>query len=243
MISADGSAVFFTAAGSGQLYERLNPTAAQSATDGAGKCTQLELGRACTINLSASHRTIPDPAGTRPAAFQGASTDGSRALFTSTEMLTNNANTGPEQKPATIESASKETGEGVVPDLLTTHATGIAVDAEHIYWISPDTGAIERAKLDGTETDATFITATDNPKGLAVSSGEIYWANAAKEEGEGTIGRAKLNDEAPASEVDQEFIEEAGNPKGVAVDAEHVYWTNDQLVGEESIEGRSDGGS
>jgi hypothetical protein len=236
-ISADGSAVFFTAAGSGRLYERLNPTAAQSATDGEGNCTQLDLGRACTINLSASHRTIPDPAGTRPAAFQGASTDGSKALFTSSEMLTDDANTGPEQKPATIERAGKETGAGVVPDLVTTHGTAVAVDAEHIYWISPETGAIERAKLDGSGTQSEFITATDNPKGLAVSGGEIYWANAAKEEGEGTIGRAQLNGEAPATGIDEDFIAEAGNPKGVAVDAEHLYWTNDHLLGKESDEG------
>lgn len=238
VISADGSTVFFTAAGSGQLYERLNPTAQQSATDGEGNCTQLELGRACTINLSASHRTIPDPAGTRPAAFQGASTDGSKVLFTSTEMLTDDANTGPEQKPATIERADKETGAGVVPDLLTTHGTAVAVDAEHIYWINPETGWIERAKLDGTGTDTEFITATDNPKGLAVAGGEIYWGNAAEEKGEGTIGKAKLNDgEEPASEVDESFIEEAGSPKGVAVDAEHVYWTNDHFVGQQGHEG------
>ena len=230
-ISADGSAVFFTAAGSGQLYERLNPIAPQSATDGEGKCTKP--ADACTINLSASHRTIPDPAGTRPAAFQGASTDGSKALFTSSEMLTDDANTGPEQKPATIERANKETGGEVDPGLVTTHGTGVAVDAEHIYWISPETGAIERAKLDGSETQTEFITATDNPKGLAVSGGEIYWANAAKEEGEGTIGKAKLNGEGAATEVDQDFIEEAGNPKGVAVDAEHVYWTNDHSDGQQ----------
>lgn len=236
VISADGSAVFFTAAGSGQLYERLNPTAQQSATDGNDKCTQLDLGRACTINLSASRRTIPDPAGTRPAAFQGASSDGSKVLFTSTEMLTDDANTGLEQKPATIERASKADGTGVVPNLVTTHGTAVAVDAEHIYWISPETGWIGRAKIDGTNPEAEFITATDNPKDLAVVGGEIYWTNAAKEEGEGTIGKAKLN-EGAATEVDQKFIEEAGNPKGVAVDSEHVYWTNDHFVGQQGDEG------
>ncbi len=231
VISTDGSAVFFTAAGSGQLYERLNPTAAQSAVNGEGKCTEAD--RACTINISASKRTIPDPAGTRPAAFQGASADGSKVLFTSSEMLSDDANTGPEQQPATIERADKADGEGIVPDLVTTHGTSVAVDNEHIYWIAPETGAIKRAKLDGTDVEEEFITATDNPKGLAVSGGEIYWANAGLEEGEGTIGKAQLNDEAPASGVDQDFVAQAGNPKGVALGGEYVYWTNDHLVGEE----------
>jgi hypothetical protein len=237
-ISQDGSAVYFTAAGTGQLFARLNPTEPQSATDLQGKCTEPEL--ACTINVSASKRTIPDPAGTRPAAFMGASADGTKSFFTSSEMLTDDANTGPEQEAAAIQSSDLE-GNNVDPDLVLTHASAVATDATHLYWVNLDLGTISRAKLDGSDADLAFITATDTPKGVFVLGDAIYWTNAAnilEEEveekvitkvEEGTIGKAKLNGEGPATEVDQGFVEEAGNPHAVTANATHVYWTNDPI--------------
>jgi sugar lactone lactonase YvrE len=230
-ISDDGSAVYFTAAGTGQLYVRLNPSEAQSDLD-EGKC--IEPALACTIRVSSSKRTIPDPAGTRPAAFMGASADGSKSFFTSTEMLTEDADTGPEQTPATIERSDLE-GENIEPSLVTTHGSGVAVDAEHVYWVNLDLGTIARAKLDGSDPESEFITAAADPKGVAVANGYVYWTNAAikekEEDGttkvtEGTIGRAKLG-AVEAEEVDQGFIEAAGNPHAVTADTEHVFWTND----------------
>lgn len=44
-----------------------------------------------TLHVSASQRTTPDPDGTRPATFQGASVDGSVVFFSSSEMLTDDA--------------------------------------------------------------------------------------------------------------------------------------------------------
>jgi DNA-binding beta-propeller fold protein YncE len=87
-ISADGSRVFFTVpAGfleqAGALYERID--------------------HATTIQLNASERTDcadhdpcsgtpePDPSGSAPGRFWGASADGSRAFFTSPEMLSDDA--------------------------------------------------------------------------------------------------------------------------------------------------------
>lgn len=91
VISADGSRVFFTAAGSGQLYMRENPTAAQSSLDGQGKCTDPDLG--CTILISESERSVPGAV--RPAAFLGATDDGMRSFFLSTAQLTEDATGGP----------------------------------------------------------------------------------------------------------------------------------------------------
>jgi hypothetical protein len=252
-ISDDGSAVYFTAGGNGRLYARLNPTEAQSALNGEGNCTQSAL--ACTVQVNSSQKkngTGPngtDPASAAPAAFMGASADGSKALFTSSEMLTDDANTGPEQKPATIESADRD-GTDIVPSLVPTHATAVAVDAEHIYWINPQTAAIGRANLDGTDAQSEFISVPQlepesgvllpaKPRGLAVDGGEIYWTNGTTEvdkEGvtkffEGTIGRAKLNGEGAATEIEPNFIEGAGNAHAVAVDALHLFWTNDALPG------------
>jgi sugar lactone lactonase YvrE len=235
-VSADGSAVYFTAGGTGQLYERRNPTQAQSDLNGEGECTKSEL--ACTVQVSVSHRTIPDPAGVRPAAFMGASADGSKALFTSSQMLTDDANAGPEQKPAAIERADLD-GTSVVPSFLPARASGIAVDGEHLYWVDLDKSTIARAKLNGTQAEDEFITATSNPKNVAVDGDHIYWTNAAtkveEEDGtikvlEGTVGRAKLG-ASGVEEVEPNFIAAAGNPDAVAVDAEHVYWTNDPPPG------------
>jgi hypothetical protein len=71
-ISADGSTIFFCAAGSGQLYARV---------DGQN-----------TVHVSASQceRALPDPPCGPPAPtrFQGASRDGSRVLFSTEAQLT-----------------------------------------------------------------------------------------------------------------------------------------------------------
>lgn len=70
-ISADGSRVFFTAGETGQLYVRENGTR--------------------TIQVSASKRGTPDPNGAKPAAFVGASADGSLVFFLSCEKLTDDS--------------------------------------------------------------------------------------------------------------------------------------------------------
>jgi hypothetical protein len=240
-ISADGKAIYFTAAGSGELYVRLNPTEAQSALDGEGKCTQPDL--ACTVQVNESQKTNgkspggTDPAGAAPAAFMGASADGSKSLFTSTEMLTDDANTGPEQEAAAIVRANLD-GTDADRAFVPTHASDIKVDGEHIYWVDLDKGTIARAKLDGTGVEDEFITATDNTRGLAVGNGHIYWTNGAcvpdqcaEGEGEGTIGRAQLGPSG-AEEVEQDFIPNAGNAWAVAVNAEHLYWTRTALTGD-----------
>ncbi|HEX6666898.1 MAG TPA: hypothetical protein VF081_09940 [Solirubrobacterales bacterium] len=68
-VSSDGSHVFFSTGG--QLYVRLDGTE--------------------TKQVSLSQRTEPDPEGPQPAAFRFASTDGSRAFFSSAEQLTDDA--------------------------------------------------------------------------------------------------------------------------------------------------------
>ncbi|WP_148261183.1 hypothetical protein [Conexibacter woesei] len=71
-ISDDGSVVFFTAvptpeSGNGQIYARIDGTR--------------------TVHVTRSQRAVPDPGGTRPATFAGASQDGRTVYFTTTEQL------------------------------------------------------------------------------------------------------------------------------------------------------------
>jgi len=92
VLSAGASRLFFTAAGTGQIYMRINPTAQQSTLDSHGKCK--EPSKACTIEISAPEEGVVDPQGEKPAAFIGATPDGMTAFFLSAEDLTKDARTG-----------------------------------------------------------------------------------------------------------------------------------------------------
>ncbi len=202
-VAADGS-VFFTAAGSGHLYERRNPTQPQSAMEGE-RCT--EPAKACTLDVSASRRPAPDAGGPQPAAFQYASPDGSTALFTSSQKLTEDATTGPEVPPPAIGrltlDGSEEAEEELDGFLAGKHAAGVAVEGDHIYWVDPTKGTIARATLNPsgppTDVDESFIEpaaagetcfetrpdlepgkeqcAPSTPRYLAAGGEYVYWTN------------------------------------------------------------------
>jgi hypothetical protein len=229
-ISTDGKSLYFTAGETGQLYLRRNPAQPQSPLNGEGKCTDLAL--ACTLRVSASEKTNgkgpdnglgkADAAGTRPAAFLGATPDGKTAFLSSSEKLTNDANTGPEIEPASIARSNLD-GSEENPSLLLTDAKGVTTDATHLYWTNPAKGTIGRAELDGKEPEPEFITAAGKPQYVAVDAGHVYWTDAEHAgKGEGTIGRAELDGKKPKPE----FITGATNPQGIDADSEYVYWNN-----------------
>jgi hypothetical protein len=229
-IAPDGS-VYFTAAGTGQLYLRRNPTQPQDCADPA---------MACTIHVSASRRTKADPAGEQPAAFQAASPDGSEVYFTSSQMLTDDAYTGKEQAKASI---VRDTIDGnpasVEPDFIPEKAVGVTIAGSHIYWADPSRGAIGRADLNGDNQKTSFIAVPEAPLGsceeeikvgkskefvpvavpsepryVAVDKDEkyVYWTNTGRRndisdpiDGGGTIGRAKLG-EGVVEDVEPAFI-------------------------------------
>ena len=242
---SSGGAVFFTEAGSGQLYERVNPTQPQSELDGEGKCEEAEM--ACTIHVSASQRAEPDPAGPRPAAFMGAAEDGSPSYFTSPEKLTEDANTGPVQPKPMIGRAGIDGVSELDPNFLEERrAVGVAVDSKYIYWADPVDGTIGRAELNGDNAEDEFIVpkavtveeetepkpgeivivkeeVPSKPNYVAVDAGHIYWTNTADgKNGHGTIGRSNLEGE----EEEPECVKGASNPQGIAVNATNVYWAN-----------------
>jgi hypothetical protein len=255
-ISADGDAIYFTALGNGALYVRINPTAEQSPLNGESQCTNPEL--ACTLEVSAFRRSIPDPLGRRPAAFMAASADGKAAFFASPEKLTEDANTGPVQPPPAIQTAPASSGTPVKesPGVI---ALGLGKDSEHLYWVNPAENAIGRSGLKGENPEPNFISIPPlkvknaeeeieevpaKPQYLAVDSEYVYWSSEGKgKKLEGTIGRADIKG-TPES-VEGEWIIGITRPKGIAVDSEYVYWAKEGagFTGEGSIERakRSDG--
>jgi hypothetical protein len=204
-VSDDGS-LYFTAAGTGKLYLRENPTEPQSAMSGE-ECTEAQ--KACTIEVSASHRTPLDPAGTRPAAFLAATADGSKAFFTSSEKLTEDANTGPVQPPAQIGRATigASEAEDPKPGFLSAHALGIATspDGKFIYWADPITHFIGRAELSGE--------GVANKEPEYIDTGETSFEAH-------PVTNPGVKESAPSA------------PRYVAVDDEYVYWTNTGPLGE-----------
>jgi hypothetical protein len=111
-----------------------------------------------------------------------------------------------------------------IPISSTGGATGVAVDAQHIYWTN--SASIGRANLDGSNPNPTFIVlpgggiAPPQAVGIAVDAQHIYWADPDFP----AIGRANLD----GTNVEPSYIplSEPALPYGVAVDANHIYWAD-----------------
>jgi hypothetical protein len=124
----------------------------------------------------------------------------------------------------------------------------VAVGGGYVYWTNAENavgeegeggsfdtegfGSIGRAKLEAGEAkdiDQEYVTGAVKPRGIAVDSDYVYWANAGEEDETQTIGRSKLGS-GEAEEADQGFIQvkvkgagEGLTPQGVAVNATHIY--------------------
>ena len=219
-VTDEGDA-YFTAGATGQIYLRKDASEPGASTD----------------HVNASEAAVPDPTGTQPAVFHTATPDGSRAFLTSSEALTDDANTGPAPPAANIGRAELDNApsplDGVDHDFLPQTAVGIAVDSTHLYWADAATDAIGRAELDANDdvvpgsVDLDFIPGADNPRGVAVEGSFVFWTNAADgSAGTGTIGRAELdtNRDLVAGSADQGFITGADDPEGIGVGGGHVFW-------------------
>jgi hypothetical protein len=98
---------------------------------------------------------------------------------------------------------------------------------------------ISRADLNGSHLVRSFIgTGLQNPCGLAIAGGHIYWANQGVSavssdypgNGMATIGRADLN----GHNVQSSFITGASSPCAVASDGIHLYWIDTTVPGPDS---------
>jgi hypothetical protein len=202
---------------------------------------RLYLRRGATTELvSASRKTNGDgPGGVatnspQPVNFHGATPDGSKAFLTSTEELTNDANTGPEPFVTPAIGRANIDGSGLQHGFISTKAKWTAVDSGYVYWTNTSAGTIGRADIGGANPNPSFITGLANPEGIAVDSGHIYWAEARDHaEGHGTIGRSTL----AGAIVEKEFITGINDPHGVGVNSEYIFWTGAYGLGRAEISG------
>ncbi len=122
---------------------------------------------------------------------------------------------------ATLAGGSPEEAWESIP---TTHARGLAVNSEYVYWSwygtrgSETVGAIGRVEVGGTGIKEEFLTGAGEPGGLAVTATKLLWAN----ESGNAIGRAAIG----GTEVNPAFISGASGPRRVAANSEYVYWVN-----------------
>jgi hypothetical protein len=109
-ISADGSRVFFTALGG-----HSNPcSGAQPPVDELLVREEFLPGQLRTVPVSESSLgyCAESPASCRDAEFEGASLDGSKAFFTSTQLLTEGASEDPEEADSATQGCSQTAGPG-----------------------------------------------------------------------------------------------------------------------------------
>jgi hypothetical protein len=134
-ISRDGSRVFFTTAGSAQLYLR---------EDGSR-----------TTQISASERTPPDPNGPRPAAFLEATPDGSKVFFLSCEKLTDDSTAVSDEADSCTEknfAGRPEQGQDLYSyDTATRELTDLSVDPNHADPLGAEVVGFLGASADGSK--------------------------------------------------------------------------------------------
>lgn len=121
--STDGTRIYFA-----------TPVDSSAAAAGNDAAVYLRSNGATTL-ASPSKRTPTDPLGARAKLFRVATPSGNRVFFTSSELLTDNANTGPTRAGSDLYRYDVETDELV--DVSAT-ATGDGARVEGVVGISDD---------------------------------------------------------------------------------------------------------
>ncbi|HVO54504.1 MAG TPA: hypothetical protein VMT37_08835 [Solirubrobacterales bacterium] len=111
-----------------------------------------------------------------------------------------------------------------------THVCGVAVNGSDVFWADPRDNTIGRMELspnpagrldylnERVAVDEALISNVEEPCGIAVDAGHIYWASA----GGLSIGRANLD----GSGVERNLVVGLSRPCGIAVDGQHLYWSD-----------------
>ena len=93
----------------------------------------------------------------------------------------------------------------------------LAVDSSRVYWVG--SGDVLSCGLAGCGCAPTCIAAVDDPTGLTVAGGNVYWT-------EYDVGLIAACPAAGCASGPTTFASSQVGPTAVAVDATGIYWTN-----------------
>jgi hypothetical protein len=109
-------------------------------------------------------------------------------------------------------------------------ATGVAVDAQRVYWTIYDTGEIASAPVDGSSPPVTMATGQVGPSSSVADATELYWATYA-----GTVVGCAPTGCPSGPTVLWSGVDTQSLTIGLAQDALRLYWTNGNPIGAGSV--------
>jgi hypothetical protein len=134
-------------------------------------------------------------------------------------------------EPGTLGAANLDGSSPNPKYLLFRHMAGptcdVAVTATHLYWC--EWFGIWRVNLEGPAVPTQVVSGLNNPGGIAVDGGHLYWASRAG----GSIGRAALD----GSSREDSFISGLREPSEVTVNDRYLYWVNFNEIGRARLDG------
>ncbi len=192
-------------------------------------------------------KTPAHPAGTVPVTVSvGGQTSDNPATYTyadaGTLYWTNSANMNPKAVPScqtpappnhggSVASAASDGSSQPNQCLVVTNdpsstVTGVASDANHVYWANPGEGYIGRASPQGTDVnekwaDLSNSASTQAPRDIVIQGEYLYWSDP----GNKVIKRIKLGDPS-VPDTQWKVATQTDAPKALAVDATHIYWVD-----------------
>jgi hypothetical protein len=96
----------------------------------------------------------------------------------------------------------------------------LAVDANNVYFTATGLGTVLAVPLGGG-SPVTLAFDQDQPIGVAVANGSVFWTNEASGSSDGTVMKVPTGGGAVVTVASGQ-----GAPYQIAVDATNVYWTN-----------------
>lgn len=198
-VSLDGDQVFFTDAGTHQIYLREG----------------LASGSPQTIPVSASQRTTPDPNGTKPPEFQTATPSGSIGFFTSCEKLTDDSTavSTPEETCGTSSQGGDlyayDTSTGQLRDLTVDGSDpmgaqvqgviGTSDDGSYVYFVAngdldgSGSGAVGDCQSSGAGTCSIYVWHAGSTTFVARLAASTYDARNWTPYGEETVNTGRVS--------------------------------------------------